>query len=210
MKKLIAYSSVAHMGFVTMGIFTLTHQGVEGGIFQMLSHGVVSGALFLCVGVVYDRMHTREIAAYGGLVNRMPVYAACFMVFTLANVGLPGTSGFIGEFLTMLGAFLHNSWIAIFAATGVILSAAYALYLYRRIIFGALVKPSLAAIQDLSAREVAVLAPLVVITVLMGVYPRPVFDVTTPSVAKLIHDNRTALAVDRAGKVAMAQKEQAR
>ncbi len=210
MKKLIAYSSVAHMGFVTMGIFTLTHQGVEGGIFQMLSHGVVSGALFLCVGVVYDRMHTREIAAYGGLVNRMPVYAACFMVFTLANVGLPGTSGFIGEFLTMLGAFLHNSWIAIFAATGVILSAAYALYLYRRIIFGALVKPSLAAIQDLSAREVAVLAPLVVITVLMGVYPRPVFDVTTPSVAKLIHDNRTALAIDRAGKVAMAQKEQAR
>ena len=118
MKKLIAYSSVAHMGFVTMGIFTLTHQGVEGGIFQMLSHGVVSGALFLCVGVVYDRMHTREISAYGGLVNRMPIYAACFMVFTLANVGLPGTSGFVGEFLTMLGAYLHNSWIAIFAATG--------------------------------------------------------------------------------------------
>ncbi len=144
MKKLIAYSSVAHMGFVTMGIFTVTHQGVEGGIFQMLSHGVVSGALFLCVGVVYDRMHTREIAAYGGLVNRMPIYAACFMVFTLANVGLPGTSGFVGEFLTMLGAFMHNSWIAIFAATGVILSAAYALYLYRRIIFGALVKPILA------------------------------------------------------------------
>ena len=123
MKKLIAYSSVAHMGFVTMGIFTVTHQGVEGGIFQMLSHGVVSGALFLCVGVVYDRLHTREIAAYGGLVNRMPMYAACFLVFTLANVGLPGTSGFIGEFLTMLGAYLHNSWIAIFAATGVILSA---------------------------------------------------------------------------------------
>ncbi len=140
MKKLIAYSSVAHMGFVTMGIFTLTHQGVEGGIFQMLSHGVVSGALFLCVGVVYDRMHTREIAAYGGLVNRMPLYAACFMVFTLANIGLPGTSGFVGEFLTMLGGYLHNSWLAIFAATGTILSAAYALFLYRRVIFGALVK----------------------------------------------------------------------
>jgi NADH-quinone oxidoreductase subunit M len=198
MKKLIAYSSVAHMGVVTMGIFTVTHQGVEGGIFQMLSHGVVSGALFLCVGVVYDRMHTREIAAYGGLVNRMPIYAACFMVFTLANVGLPGTSGFIGEFLTMLGAFLHNSWIAIFAATGVILSAAYALYLYRRIIFGALVKPSLQTIQDLTAREIAILAPLVVITIALGVYPKPVLDVTTPAVAKLISDNKTALALDHA------------
>jgi NADH-quinone oxidoreductase subunit M len=197
MKKLIAYSSVAHMGFVTMGIFTLTHQGVEGGIFQMLSHGVVSGALFLCVGVVYDRMHTREIAAYGGLVNRMPLYAACFMVFTLANVGLPGTSGFIGEFLTMLGAYAYNSWIAIFAATGVILSAAYALYLYRRVIFGALVKPALQTIQDLTVREFAILAPLVVITIALGIYPKSVFDVTTPSVAKLISDNRTALAFDR-------------
>jgi NADH-quinone oxidoreductase subunit M len=196
MKKLIAYSSVAHMGFVTMGIFTLTHQGVEGGIFQMLSHGVVSGALFLCVGVVYDRLHTREIAAYGGLVNRMPVYAACFLVFTLANVGLPGTSGFIGEFLTMLGAYIHNSWIAIFAATGVILSAAYALYLYRRIIFGALVKPALQTMQDLTAREIAILAPLVVITIALGVYPKPVFQVTTPAVAKLISDNKTALAYD--------------
>jgi NADH-quinone oxidoreductase subunit M len=198
MKKLIAYSSVAHMGFVTMGIFTLTHQGVEGGIFQMLSHGVVSGALFLCVGVVYDRTHTREIAAYGGLVNRMPLYAACFMVFTLANVGLPGTSGFVGEFLTMLGGYLHNSWLAIFAATGVILSAAYALYLYRRVIFGALVKPALQTIQDLNAREVAILAPLVVITILLGVYPKPVFDVITPAVAKLIHDNKTALALEHA------------
>jgi NADH-quinone oxidoreductase subunit M len=206
MKKLIAYSSVAHMGFVTMGIFTLTHQGVEGGIFQMLSHGVVSGALFLCVGVVYDRMHTREIAAYGGLVNRMPLYAACFLVFTLANVGLPGTSGFVGEFLTMLGAFLHNSWIAIFAATGVILSAAYALFLYRRIVFGALIKPSLQTIQDLTAREIALLAPLVVITIALGVYPKPVFDVTSPAVAKLIHDNKVALAMDHAKKFAVAQK----
>jgi NADH-quinone oxidoreductase subunit M len=206
MKKLIAYSSVAHMGFVTMGIFTVTHQGVEGGIFQMLSHGVVSGALFLCVGVVYDRMHTREIAAYGGLVNRMPIYAACFMVFTLANVGLPGTSGFIGEFLTMLGAFVHNSWIAIFAATGVILSAAYALYLYRRIIFGALVKPSLQTIQDLSAREIAILAPLVVITIALGVYPKPVLDVTTPAVAKLVSDNKAALLLDHVHKVAELNK----
>ncbi|MEY4966636.1 MAG: hypothetical protein RL274_2219 [Pseudomonadota bacterium] len=210
MKKLIAYSSVAHMGFVTMGIFTVNHQGIEGGIFQMLSHGVVSGALFLCVGVVYDRIHTREIAAYGGLVNRMPLYAAFFMVFTLANVGMPGTSGFIGEFLTMLGAFLHNSWLAIFSATGVILSAAYALFLYRRIIFGVLVKPSLKTIQDLTPREIALLAPLVIITIGLGIYPKPVFDVTTPAVAKLINDNKTALAMDKAGrKVAIVQKEAA-
>jgi NADH-quinone oxidoreductase subunit M len=198
MKKLIAYSSVAHMGFVTMGIFSLTHQGIEGGIFQMLSHGVVSGALFLCVGVVYDRMHTREIDAYGGLVARMPVYAACFMVFTLANVGLPGTGGFVGEFLTMLGTFQVNTWVVIFAATGTILSAAYALYLYRRIIFGALVKESLATIQDLSLREVAILAPLVVLTIAMGVYPKPVFNVTSASVAKLIAEHKMALAIDRA------------
>jgi NADH-quinone oxidoreductase subunit M len=206
MKKLIAYSSVAHMGFVTMGIFTLNHQGIEGGIFQMLSHGVVSGALFLCVGVVYDRLHTREIAAYGGLVNRMPLYAACFLVFTMANVGLPGTSGFVGEFLTMLGAYVHNSWIAIFAATGVILSAAYALYLYRRVMFGSLVKPSLKAIQDLSVREIVLLAPLVVITIALGIYPKPVFNVTTPAVAKLIADNKTALAMDHAKTVAEIQK----
>jgi len=186
MKKLIAYSSVAHMGFVTMGIFTLNHQGIEGGIFQMLSHGVVSGALFLCVGVVYDRMHTREIAAYGGLVNRMPVYAACFLVFTMANVGLPGTSGFVGEFLTMLGAYRANTWVAIFAATGVILSAAYALFLYRRIVFGALVKPALQTIQDLTLREKALLVPLLVVTIFLGVYPKPVFDVTTPAVMKLV------------------------
>jgi NADH-quinone oxidoreductase subunit M len=201
-KKLIAYSSVAHMGFVTMGLFTLTQQGLDGGIFQMLSHGVVSGALFLCVGVIYDRMHTREIAAYGGLVNRMPVYAACFMVFTLANVGLPGTGGFVGEFMTMLGAFLVNTWVAIFAATGVILSAAYALYVYRRVIFGALVKPTLQTIQDLSLREVAILAPLVVVTIAMGFYPKPVFDVTSASVASLITQNKTALAFDHTPQVA--------
>ena len=180
MKKLIAYSSVAHMGFVTMGIFTLTHQGIEGGIYQMLSHGVVSGALFLCVGVIYDRMHTREIAAYGGLVNRMPIYAACFMVFTLANVGLPGTGGFVGEFLTMLGAFRVNTWVAIFAATGVILSAAYALYLYRRIIFGELVKP---ALHDHPGSERCassrILAPLVDHHDRDGRLSQAVFDVTS-------------------------------
>jgi NADH-quinone oxidoreductase subunit M len=201
-KKLIAYSSVAHMGFVTMGIFTLTHQGIEGGIFQMLSHGVVSGALFLCVGVIYDRMHTREISAYGGLVARMPIYAACFMVFTLANVGLPGTGGFVGEFLTMLGAFRVNTWVAIFSATGVILSAAYMLYLYWRVIFGKLVKPALMTITDLSLREVAILAPLVIITILMGIYPKPVFDVTRASVANLIAEHKMALAIDRAPKFA--------
>ena len=201
-KKLIAYSSVAHMGFVTMGIFTLTHQGIEGGIFQMLSHGVVSGALFLCVGVIYDRMHTREIAAYGGLVNRMPIYAVCFMVFTLANVGLPGTGGFVGEFLTMLGAFAVNTWVAIFATTGIILSAAYALYVYRRVVFGELVKPALQTIRDLTPREVAILAPLVVVTILMGIYPKPVFDVTSASVANLIDEYNTALAIDHPPRVA--------
>ena len=194
MKKLIAYSSVAHMGFVTMGIFSLTKTGVDGGIFQMLSHGVVSGALFLCVGVVYDRMHTRDIDAYGGLVSRMPIYAACFMVFSLANVGLPGTSGFVGEFLTMLGTFQVNNLVVVFAATGVILSAAYMLYLYRRIIFGALVKPALKTIQDLSLREIATLVPLVAITIAIGVYPKPIFDVTSVSVANLVQQSQTAAA----------------
>lgn len=212
MKKLIAYSSVAHMGFVTMGIFTLTQQGVDGGIFQMLSHGIVSGALFLCVGVIYDRMHTREIAAYGGLVNRMPIYAVCFMIFTLANVGLPGTSGFVGEFLTMLGAFEVNTWVAIFATTGIILSAAYALYLFRRVVFGALTKPSLEGIKDLSLREIAILAPLVIITIIMGVYPKPIFDVTSVSVANLLSEHKQALVIDQAPKFATAaqHKETAR
>ena len=171
MKKLIAYSSVAHMGFVTMGIFAMTAQGVQGGIFQMLSHGIVSGALFLCVGVIYDRMHTREIDAYGGLVNRMPWYAFAFMVFTMANVGLPGTSGFVGEFLTLIGVFQVNTWVAVLATTGVILSACYALWLYRRVIFGTLEKPSLAGILDLSLREKVILVPLIALTILFGVYP---------------------------------------
>ncbi|HYP57689.1 MAG TPA: NADH-quinone oxidoreductase subunit M [Beijerinckia sp.] len=193
MKKLIAYSSVAHMGFVTMGLFTMTEQGVQGAIFQMVSHGLVSGALFLCVGVVYDRMHTREIAAYGGLVQRMPLYAVAFMVFTMANVGLPGTSGFIGEFLTMLGAFRANSWVAFFATTGIILSAAYALYLYRRIIFGVLEKASLANILDLSGREVAILAPLVVLTIYYGVYPGSILNGCAASVSALIKGYDAAL-----------------
>ncbi|MFZ1960980.1 MAG: NADH-quinone oxidoreductase subunit M [Methylovirgula sp.] len=189
MKKLIAYSSVAHMGFVTIGLFSMTQQGVQGAIFQMISHGLVSGALFLCVGIVYDRMHTREIAAYGGLVERMPLYAVAFMLFTLANIGLPGTSGFIGEFLTLLGAFRVNSIVVAIAATGSILSAAYALYLYRRVIFGVLEKPSLKSILDLSPREIAVLAPLFLLTIFYGVHPGPILNGTAASVAQLIHDN---------------------
>jgi NADH-quinone oxidoreductase subunit M len=192
-KKLIAYSSVAHMGFVTMGIFTATTQGVDGAIFQMLSHGLVSGALFLCVGVVYDRMHTREIAAYGGLANRMPIYAFCFMVFTMANVGLPGTSGFVGEFLTLLGAFKINTWVAFLATTGVILSAAYALYLYRRMIFGELDKPKLMNIADMNTREIAILVPLVFLVILFGVYPSPIFDVTAVSVKHLVTNYEAAI-----------------
>jgi NADH-quinone oxidoreductase subunit M len=198
MKKLIAYSSVAHMGFVTMGLFSMTPQAVQGAIFLMISHGLVSGALFLCVGVVYDRMHTREIAAYGGLVQRMPLYAAAFMIFTLANVGLPGTSGFIGEFLSLLGTFPVNSWVALFATTGIILSAAYALYLYRRIIFGVIEKPSLMTIADLSAREIAILAPLVLLTIYYGVHPQPVIDASAASVDALIKGFDDAVAVTKA------------
>jgi NADH-quinone oxidoreductase subunit M len=192
-KKLIAYSSVAHMGYVTLGIFTFTTQGIDGAIFQMLSHGIVSAALFLCVGVVYDRMHTREIAAYGGLVERMPMYALCFMVFTMANVGLPGTSGFVGEFLTLLGAYKVNSTVAAFATLGVILSAAYALWLYRRMIFGALEKANLRDILDLNRREIAILAPLVILTIFFGVYPAALLDVTALSVKKLVQNYETAI-----------------
>jgi NADH-quinone oxidoreductase subunit M len=193
-KKLIAYSSVAHMGFVTMGLFAMTAQGVAGGIFQMISHGIVSAALFLCVGVVYDRMHTREIAAYGGLVNRMPVYAFAFMVFTLANVGLPGTSGFIGEFLTLLGTFRVNNWVATLATLGTILSAAYALWLYRKMIFGRLTKPSLFNIKDIGWREMVVLAPLVILTIVFGIYPKPVLDVSAVSVTQLIDNFQHAVS----------------
>jgi NADH-quinone oxidoreductase subunit M len=192
-KKLIAYSSVAHMGYVTMGIFTMTTQGVQGALFQMLSHGIVSGALFLCVGVIYDRMHTREISAYGGLVNRMPFYAVAFLIFTMANVGLPGTSGFVGEFLTLMGAFQVNTWVALFASSGVILSAAYALYLYRRVVFGALDKESLKSIVDLSFRERVIIVPLIILTIFFGFYPAPILDVTSASVDALVTTYQAAI-----------------
>ncbi len=201
MKKLIAYSSVAHMGYVTMGIFAMNVYGVQGAIFQMISHGIVSGALFLCVGVVYDRMHTREIAAYGGLVNNMPKYAVAFMVFTMANVGLPGTSGFIGEFLTLFGIFQVNTWVAFFATTGVILSAAYALWLYRRVIFGTLEKESLKKLLDLSTREKLILYPMVILTIFFGVYPAPIFDATAASVGALV--SNVTLSLEHAQSVAL-------
>jgi NADH-quinone oxidoreductase subunit M len=197
MKKLIAYSSVAHMGFVTMGLFSMNQQGLQGAIFQMVSHGLVSGALFLCVGVVYDRMHTRDIAAYGGLVQRMPLYAIVFMVFTMANVGLPGTSGFVGEFLTLMGAFGANPWVAFFATSGVIFSACYALFLYRRIIFGVLEKPSLKNIADLTPRELALLVPLVVLTIYYGVNPGPILDACAASVQGLLRSYDAALAATK-------------
>ncbi len=198
MKKLIAYSSVAHMGFVTMGIFAGNVQGIAGGVFQMVSHGIVSGALFLCVGVVYDRLHTREIAAYGGLVNKMPLYAFAFMVFTMANVGLPGTSGFVGEFLTLLGTFKTSIPTATIATLGVILSAGYALWLYRRVVYGALTKPSLAGMKDITAREIITLAPLVILTVLFGVYPKPILDMSAASVAHLVDNYQRALTLVKA------------
>jgi len=176
MKKLIAYSSVAHMGFVTMGLFTMTPQGIEGAMFQMVSHGLISGALFLCVGVIYDRMHTREIAAFGGLTSRMPLYAIVFLTLTMANVGLPGTSGFVGEFLTLIGAFQANFWVAFFATFGVILSAAYALWLYWRVMNGPLDKPALAAIPDLNRREILLLAPLAILVIYYGVQPQSILD----------------------------------
>jgi NADH-quinone oxidoreductase subunit M len=194
MKKLIAYSSVAHMGFVTIGTFTLTFQGIQGALVQMLSHGVISAALFLCVGVVYDRMHSRLISSYGGLVHRMPIYAAVFMVFMLGSIGLPGTSGFVGEFLALLGAFRVNTWVATLAATGVILGAAYMLYLYRRVIFGPLVKDELKNILDLSPREIAIFAPLVVATLWMGIWPAPFLEPMNASVTALVEHHKQAMA----------------
>jgi NADH-quinone oxidoreductase subunit M len=194
MKKLIAYSSVAHMGFVTVGIFTGTAQGVQGALFQMLSHGIVSGALFLVVGVVYDRLHSRDIARYGGLVHRMPVYAGVFMLFALASVGLPGTSGFIGEFLVMVGAFQADNRVATLICTGIILGAAYMLWLYRRVIFGKLEKADLMDMLDLSTREIAIFAPLVLIVLWMGVYPSSFTAIMGPSVDRLLAGYQTALA----------------
>ena len=204
MKKLIAYSSVAHMGYVTMGIFAANQQGIDGAIFQMLSHGFISGALFLCVGVIYDRMHTREIDAYGGLVNRMPAYALIFMFFTMANVGLPGTSGFVGEFLTLMGIFQVNTWVALFATSGVILSAAYALWLYRRVVMGDLIKESLKSITDMGTRERVIFAPLVVMTLLLGVYPALALDVIAPAVENLVSNYNAALLDAGLGQVADA------
>ena len=193
MKKLIAYSSIAHMGFVTIGIYIMNMQAVQGSIFQMLSHGIVSAALFLCVGVIYDRMHTREIAAYGGLVHRMPRYAFVFMFFTLASLGLPGLSGFVGEFLVIIGTFKANTWVAFLATTALITGAAYGLWLYRKIIFGELTKESLKAILDMNRREVAVFLPLVLITLWMGVYPASFLEPMAPAVDKLIGDYNAAI-----------------
>jgi NADH-quinone oxidoreductase subunit M len=207
MKKLIAYSSVAHMGYVTMGIFTANQQGIDGAIFQMLSHGFISGALFLCVGVIYDRMHTRDIDAYGGLVNRMPAYALVFMFFTMANVGLPGTSGFVGEFLTLMGIFQVNTWVAAVATSGVILSAAYALWLYRRVVFGDLIKEALKTITDMTRRERVVFAPLIAATLILGVYPALVTDIIGPSVEALIADYHAALPAADAAQVAQNVEE---
>jgi NADH-quinone oxidoreductase subunit M len=202
-KKLIAYWSVAHMGFVTMGIFAANQQGIDGAMFQMLSHGFISCALFFCVGVIYDRMHTRDISAYGGLVIRMPAYALLMMYFTFANMGLPGTSGFIGEFLAMAGAFQVNTWVAVVAATGVILSPAYALYLYRRVVFGDLIKEALKSIKDMDRREKAILAPLVAITLILGIYPKLATDIMGPTVAALVADYHAALPVTDASRLAM-------
>ncbi len=186
MKKLVAYSSVAHMGFVTLGIFSFNETGIQGAIFQMLSHGIISGALFFCVGVIYDRMHTREIAFYGGLVHRMPVYAALFMLFSMANVGLPGTSGFVGEILTMVGGFQASTWAAAGAALGVILSAVYMLTLYRRIAFGEMTNEKLFDIKDTTLAEVLVLGLLAIGTLVLGVYPSLAFDLTRQSTAEIL------------------------
>ena len=200
MKKLIAYSSVAHMGFVTIGIFTLNTQGIEGALLVMLSHGFVSAALFFCVGVVYERVHSRMISRYGGLVHRMPVYAFCFMVFTLASVGLPGTSGFVGEFLSLVGAYQANTWVAALATVGIVLGPAYMLWLYRRVIFGKLTKPDLASILDCNRREVLTFAPMVALVIIMGVYPELFLSVIRPSVAHLIAQT-VGLTIDTAALV---------
>ena len=195
MKKLIAYSSVAHMGFVTLGIFTFTLQGIEGAIIQMLSHGIISAALFLCVGVVYDRIHTREIDRYGGLVNRMPIYAFAFMIFIMGSIGLPGTSGFVGEFLVLLSIFSVNTYFAVFATSGVVLAAAYSLWLYRKVIFGSLIKDDLQDILDLSYREIIILFPLAFLTIFFGFYPQPLIDIIEPSTIQLITNIANDVAI---------------
>jgi NADH-quinone oxidoreductase subunit M len=193
MKKLIAYSSVAHMGFVTLGIFSLTQQGLDGAMLIMISHAFVSGALFLCVGVVYDRLHTREIVRYGGMADNMPRYALVFMIFMLGSVGLPGTSGFVGEFLALQGAYLADSWYAFVAATGVILGAAYMLWLYRRLFYGKLVKDDVRAMPDLNLREYAMFVPLIVLVLWMGVYPGTFSKVFAPTAEKVLVDAKAAI-----------------
>ena len=194
MKKLIAYSSIAHMGVVTIGIFTVNGQGLEGALFQMLSHGIVSGALFLCVGVIYDRMHTREIARYGGLAQRMPLYAVVFMLFTMASIGLPGTAGFVGEILVIIGSFQVNFWLALLGGLGMILGAIYGLYLYRRVIFGSITRDDLRKILDLSPREVMQFAPLVLLTLWMGIYPSSFTNFFTATVSAMVEHHQAALA----------------
>ena len=193
MKKLIAYSSVAHMGFVTIGIFTASQYGLQGSIFQMLSHGIISAALFLCVGVVYDRIHSRDINRYGGLVKRMPKYSAIFMLFVLGSVALPGTSGFIGEFMILIGAYKANTWVALLATTGIILGAAYMLYMYRRVIFGELLKDDLKEILDLDFRELCIFTPLIILVIWMGIWPQPFLDVMDVSVKNLLENYQLAL-----------------
>lgn len=195
MKKLIAYSSVAHMGFVTLGIFSATQQGVEGAVFQMISHGVISGALFLCVGVVYDRLHTRELGRYGGIVKNMPRYATLFMIFMLGSVGLPGTSGFVGEFLVLLGVFQVDTIVAAFAATGVILGAAYMLWLYRKVVFGPQENNDAASMADVNVREAWLLVPLAFLTIYLGVFPGVVMDRVAPSVKALVEDYNMKLSL---------------
>ena len=194
MKKLIAYSSVAHMGVVVIGMFTFNEQGIQGAMFQMLSHGIVSAALFLCVGVVYDRLHTREITRYGGLVHNMPAYALTFMVFTMASMGLPGTSGFIGEFLVIIGAFKVSLYLALFGALGMILGVLYSLYLYRRVMFGKLVKVDLRGLLDLSPREIATFAPLLLLTLWMGIYPVSFTRFFDATVSAMVYQHQAALA----------------
>jgi NADH-quinone oxidoreductase subunit M len=205
MKKLIAYSSVAHMGLVTVGMFALNQQAVEGAIFQMLAHGVVSGALFLCVGVVYDRLHTREISRYGGLASNMPRYAMFFLVFTMASIGLPGTAGFVGEFMVMLGVFQDNTFVGLLVATGMVLGAGYMLWLFRKVVFGALVKDDLKAMLDLSKREVAIFLPLIVLTLWMGIYPSTFLDLMHVSVSNLLDNYQAALDVASQASTVAAQ-----
>jgi NADH-quinone oxidoreductase subunit M len=203
MKKLIAYSSVAHMGFVTIGIFAMNQQGIEGAIFQMLAHGVVSGALFLCVGVVYDRLHTREIARYGGLSNNMPKYATVFLFFTMASAGLPGTAGFVGEFMILTGIFQTNTTVTLFAATGLILGAAYMLVLYRGICFGKLTKDDVKAMLDMSPREIAIFVPIILVTLWMGIYPSSFLEPMHVSVLNLVNNYHAAVEAFNGTSVAL-------